>query len=284
MYRFWDGQQWTSRLSNTPGAAAPGPSTAGAGGQNRGPTGSGQVPGTPRSSGGARGLWWIGLGIVALVAVIALIAVLINNLGGGPRGNPADPPTQSRPKDVGCPEATVGQESAPPVQGGRVVSGKLSYPALSAPFRAPAWDTRVPFGRDVRVQNAPVEESSDGAIRWVASAMIARLTAGDGFYDPERGAERVAECVVSKFYGDTRIGEEERANKAIKVDGQDAWLIESHLTFEVPGIKTRGETMIIVVIDTGNTESGLFYGTIPDTSPELEKPIRDALTTLRVER
>ncbi len=67
------------------------------------------------------------------------------------------------------------------------------------------------------------------------------------------------------------------------VDGRDAWLIESHLCFDVPGIRTKGELLIVSVVDTGDGEAGLFYASIPDTSPELVAPARKALADLRVE-
>ncbi|MFX4272063.1 DUF2510 domain-containing protein [Propionibacteriaceae bacterium Y1685] len=284
MYRFWNGSQWTSQLSTNPGAPPPTAAGARAGTRTGANPGSGRgTAGPAATSSGSKGWLWIVLGVVALIVVVAVIATLASTLRRSAPNNPGAPSSNGRPADVGCPEATIGQESPPPVQGGRVVSGKISYPALSAPFSEPAWDTRVPFGREVRSQNAPVEQSSDGQTSWVASALIARLTAGDGFYDPERGAERVADCVVSKFYSDTKVGVEEVANEAMTVDGAKAWLIESHLTFDVPGIETKGETMIIVVIDTGNSESGLFYGSIPDTSPEFDKPIRAALAQLTVD-
>ena len=42
-------------------------------------------------------------------------------------------------------------------------------------------------------------------------------------------------------------------------------------------------TMIVVVIDVGQQgEAGLFYATVPDTSPQFLPPIRRALADLQV--
>ena len=178
-------------------------------------------------------------------------------------------------------------EPIPCLQGvnfGWVVSGHLSYPRLAPPFSAPKPDSRTPFGRDVRSQTAEVETSSDGRTSWVAAVLIARLLAGDGFYGPQQGAAVVAECVIGKFYGDNPVGREDLRDEATKVDGHDAWIIEMHLTFDISGIKTKGEAATIVVVDTGaaDGEAGLFYSSIPDTSPQFTRPAEDALEGLQV--
>jgi hypothetical protein len=173
---------------------------------------------------------------------------------------------------------------APPSTGDRVRSGALSYPRLPAPFDAPIEDNRTPFGHDVQSQQALVERSEDGQTTWVAWALIARLLAGDGFYGPEQGAGVVADCVVALFYDDHEIGRTDTRREALTVDGHQAYLIESHLTFDIPGIQAKGETMIVVVVDVGtNGEAGLFYGTIPDNAPQFLAPIRAALADLRVD-
>jgi hypothetical protein len=128
-----------------------------------------------------------------------------------------------------------------------------------------------------------VETGPNGAPLWVSSVLIARLLAGDGFFGPEQGAKVVASCVVGKFYGNVPVQREDSRNEATTVDGHKAWRIESHLTFDVPNIKTKGETMIIVVVDTSDGEAGLFYASIPDTSPQYMAPSRKALADLRVE-
>jgi hypothetical protein len=108
------------------------------------------------------------------------------------------------------------------------------------------------------------------------------LLAGDGFFGPEQGARVVADCVAAKFYGGAAVARHDRQNMATEVDGRAAWMIEAHLTFSLPNIRTKGETMIIVVMDTVPGEGGLFYASIPDTSPQFMKPARGAQASLRV--
>lgn len=269
LYRFYDGAAWSETTSPNP--ASPPPGQAPATPALVGP----YAPGPRRSTAG----WIIAAGALLLV-VIVVVVVAVRSLGGD---KPVTPPTPGpAPSSTTCPDAARPSAAPAGQTGARVSSGRLSYPRLGAPFRAPKYDSRVPFGRDVQNQDATVEVSTDGKVTWVAAVLIARLLAGDGFFGPEQGAKVVADCVVGRFYGDSAVQRDDRRNAGLTVDGHQAWTIESHLSFEIPNIKTTGETMIIVVVDTGESEAGLFYASIPDTSPELLKPARAALADLQV--
>lgn len=236
------------------------------------------TPTAPRRSKG-----WI----VALVAVGVVVAVLIglavravsDLAGGGPGGNPGGQPSAQI-----CPEELdpSTEPGDPKPADGRVHGGALSYPQLGAPWEAPRPDNRVPFGRDVMHQTAFVEEYPEG--QWVASVLVGELIAGDGFFTPEQGAEIVVECVVGVFYGsNTEVTRDDQVSKATTLDGKDAWLIESHLTFDIPGLEAKGETLILMIVATGDATASLFYASIPDTSPQFMQPARDALAELRVD-
>jgi hypothetical protein len=213
--------------------------------------------------------------------ITVVIILVVRGLRGDmiiDRGPVASAPPSA---DV-CPDA-VKPSAAPATQtGSRVTSGRLSYARLGEPFSEPYWDRRVPFGRDVQSQQATVEVDGNGTPTWIASVLIARLLAGDGFFGPEQGARVVATCVTGKFYGNAAVMRKDTRNQAITVDGHPAWAIEAHLSFQLPKIKTTGETMIIVVVDTGGGEAGLFYASIPDTSPQFMEPARQALAGLKV--
>jgi hypothetical protein len=88
--------------------------------------------------------------------------------------------------------------------------------------------------------------------------------------------------VTGKFFGIDAVTRTDIRSQAITVDSHPAWTIEAHLSFQLPTIKTTGETMIIVVVDTGDGEAGLFYASIPDTSPQFMEPARQALASLKV--
>jgi hypothetical protein len=290
MFRYWDGSAWSAALASHPSAPPPPGLGVVPGGQSApwpasqpglGPVslpterGAADVRGRPRSRTG-----WLVAAIAVVVAITIAVVLIVRASGGGGMVDPGPvPPTTSAQV---CPDA-IQPSAAPPAQaGGRVTSGKLSYPRLGAPWSAPAWDRRVPFGRDVSSQQATVEADAVGKPTWVADVMVARLLAGDGFYGPEQGAAVVVNCITGRFYGDSTVKRTDRRNSSTSVDGHPAWLVESHLTFDVPDIKTRGELMIVLVVDTAEGEGGLFYASVPDTSALFVAPAREALAGLAV--
>ncbi len=162
--------------------------------------------------------------------------------------------------------------------------GPISYPRLGSPWEShrPRID-RVPFGRDVQKQQVMDQSNYDGkGSGWVASILVAELMAGDGFYTPEQGAQIVVRCILGQFYGDAEVTSDVQVSKALTVDGREGWLVESQLSFDIPGLTAKGELLIVAVVNAGAT-SGLYYASIPDTKPELVKPARDTLAALSVD-
>jgi hypothetical protein len=215
--------------------------------------------------------------VIIVVAVLAIRAVT----GGetGTTGVPGGQPSQ----DV-CPATSTASPTAPshPADG-RVHGGPVSYPMLGSPWGPPQGENRVPFGSDVQSQLVPVETNYDGnGANWVASVLVGELQAGDGFFTPEQGSQIVVKCILGKFYGDNPVKSNVKVNEKATIDGHDAWLVESHLTFDIAGLNTKGELLIVAIVSAGN-RSGLYYASIPDTTPELVQPARDALKNLQVD-
>lgn len=143
----------------------------------------------------------------------------------------------------------------------------------------------MPFARGALSQSVTIHPNYDGMSSWVASVVLAELYTGDGFYAPEQGAEVVVKCVVGTFYGDnTDVTRKDIRSEKITVDGHDAWIIESDLSFEIPNLPTKNELLIVVVVDTQDGNGGLFYASIPGDAMELEPDVRRSLEGLQVEK
>ena len=104
--------------------------------------------------------------------------------------------------------------------------------------------------------------------------LVGELQAGDGFFTPEQGAQIVVKCILGKFYGDNPVNSNVKVNEKVTIDGHEGWLVESQLTFDIEGLETKGELLIVAIVSAGN-RSGLYYASIPDTTPELVQPARD---------
>lgn len=306
LFRYWDGKAWSAATSPNPSAPPPSQGLVGApqggqGGQQYGQAGGQPTAGQPTYGASPYGQnygtayanyqelekkkspigWWITGG--ALVIVIIVVAVLaIRAVTGGDTGTAGVP---GQPSQDVCPaESTASPEpnSSHPADG-RVHGGPVSYPMLATPWSAPQGENRVPFGSDVQSQLVPVETDYDGnGANWVAQITVGELQAGDGFFTPEQGSQIVVKCILGKFYGDNPVKSNVTVNEGANIDGHDAWLVESKLTFDIAGLKTKGELLIVAIVSAGN-RSGLYYASIPDTTPELVEPARDALTNLKVD-
>lgn len=269
MYRYWDGQSWSAALTPHPQQTPPPPPSA--------------VP--PRAQRPAASFvrrkkpygWVLALlaVLVALAVVVALVVLRVTQAPTRSTG-PGGAPTTAV-----CP-AQESQTPQPQPPDGRVHGGKLSYPMLGSPWSPPEPEYRVAFARGVLRQSVVVERA--GSQEWLAAVLVGQLSAGDGFFTPEDGAAIVVTCVSGTFYGDSEVTRDDRRNEALTVDSRDAWVIESQLRFDVPGVQAKSELLIVVIVDTGDGSAGLYYASIPENAPQLVAPARAALAALKVDR
>jgi hypothetical protein len=314
LFRYWDGKAWSAATSPNPGAAPPSQGLVGGGTPLQGGQPSGQSGQAGYGQGGQAAQsgqptygqsaydpsysayanyqelqekkspigWWIAGG--ALVIVIIVVAVLaIRAVTGGETGTTGGPAAQ--PSQDACPPQSTATTQTPASHpaDGRVHGGPVSYPQLGSPWSPPEGDSRVPFGSDVQSQLVPVETNYDGqGSSWVASILVGELQAGDGFFTPEQGSQIVVKCILGTFYGNNPVNSNVKVNEKATIDGHEAWLVESQLTFDIEGLETKGELLIVAIISAGN-RSGLYYASIPDTTPELVQPARDSLKQLQVD-
>ncbi|GAA1426715.1 hypothetical protein GCM10009616_01980 [Microlunatus lacustris] len=308
LYRYWDGRAWSAATSPHPSAPPPAQGLVGtpapasaqplgtASGQGYGTgsaygagtgsaygTGSGtgsayaQYQQTPRKR-GAVGWWLAGAALLVVLVVVAVVAVrAVTGGGGGLTPLPGGQGSQNA-----CPTPEENPSVTPDPADGRVHGGPVSYPRLGAPWSAPEYDDRVPFGTDTKVQQIVVEANYNPGASWVASILVAELQAGDGFFSPEQGSQVVVKCILGAFYGNAAVESDVKVNEAATIDGREAWIVESQLSFDIPDLETKGELLLVAIVSAGAT-SGLYYASIPDSRPELVQPARDALEQLQVD-
>ena len=126
------------------------------------------------------------------------------------------------------------------------------------------------------MQQIVVEPNYQPRQQWVASILVAELQAGDGFFSPEQGSQVVVKCILGAFYGDAPVTSDVKVDEQTTIDGRDAWVVESQLSFDIPGLRTKGELLIVAIVSAGRPRA-CYYASIPDTRPDLVQPARDAL-------
>jgi hypothetical protein len=314
LYRYWDGKAWSAATS--PNAASPPPSLGigssasygqAAYGQGSAAVGSsshgygsygqaspyGQQTYGQQAPGGSSAYenlqhlqkkrsaigWWItGAALVVVIVVVAVIAIRTLNNGGTITGVPG-----GQPSSQVCPrQPTDTPEPVDHPNDGRVHGGPVSYPELGSPWSTPQGDDRVPFGRDVQEQIVTIEPGYQPGSNWVASVLVGELQAGDGFFTPEQGSQIVVKCILGAFYGNNPVTSDVKVNKAMTIDGHDGWVVESQLSFDIPGLKAKGELLIVAIV-TAKDSSGLYYASIPDNATELIPAARESLAKLKVD-
>jgi hypothetical protein len=314
LFRYWDGKAWSAATSPNPSAPPPSQGLVGAGTPQQGGQPQGGQPygqgGQAYGQGGQPAYgqspygqdygsaytnyqelekkkspigWWIA-GAALVIGIIIVAVIAIRAVTGGDIGTSGGPVTQ--PSQDVCPAQTTptAKPSAEQPADGRVHGGPVSYPMLGPPWGPPQPPSNpVPFGSDVLNQLVLDQPNFNGQNEdWVASILVGELQAGDGFFTPEQGAQIVVKCILGEFYGDNPVNSNVKVNEKTTIDGHDAWLVESQLTFDIVGLKAKGELLIVAIVSAGN-RSGLYYASIPDTTPELVQPARDTLKQLQVD-
>lgn len=304
-FRYWDGQAWSPETTDQPGAAP-----LGSGG------GGGQRPG--RQQGRGRDGRRLGPVILVIAFAVALVVagVLVfrglfatrpivdpgplpsSTVSGwddsSPTAEPETPtPTPSAPSPSPSPTPTPSPEpsSDEPVQpcpqgrptvrqdhpsDGRVHGGGLSFPRVSG------WDSTSGSGfswaYDVGAQRKLLEPE------WQASLAVGALFTGDGFDEPRRAAELVMQCMITSGFYDQTAERENVWSKAVTVDGRPGWSIRSEVRIDDPQIEAEGDTVDVIVVDTGSPESlAMFVGAVSIGDSGLLTTLNSTIDTLRVE-
>jgi hypothetical protein len=270
-FRYWNGSSWsaetTSNPSHTPPPGAP-------------PVGTTGYPSTRKKQPIG---WWIAIGVAVLVIALIVWAVVrsLPTLTGGE--NPWQP--QGNPTQNFCTAGVESSSATPmPTKPGRVSGGHLSFPTLASPWESPELDNRVPFGTLAMMQSALDQKDFDGSgENWVSSVLVSDLVSGDGFADPKSAADVVLTCVLGTYYSNTVVTPKQLSAKSHPVDGHAGWLIETQLSFDVPKLKAKGERVLLLVVQIKADQFGLFYASVPDTSPDRLPEARQAMAELTVD-
>lgn len=275
-FRYWDGAQWSQETTPNPG-------------QNP-PPGAG-FAGPAKPAGRGPGMW-----ILLAVGVLVLVLVgffVVRGLTGtddiaedtnsstptvsqwDETSTPTQTPTPTNPQSSGgtqvaCPEGPGG--SSKNVQNGRLVGGELSVESLG-------WDRSgfsLPFMYDTSAEIKTITS------RWMSVNAVGALRVADGFEAPEPAAKVMMSCFASSGYYQGFTGRTDLTSEAITIDGHQAFHIRAEIYVDDQG-DIKGDTVDVVVVDTGNPESmGVYVNSATIDDAETQAEVDRSMASIKV--
>ena len=183
-----------------------------------------------------------------------------------PTETPTESPTESSTSPAPTPseptkpaECTVGNPTArqPHPTDGRIHGGGLSFPK-TAGFTPTEQQPYFTWAYDVAGQDRPVE------VQWNSTYVVGALPTFDGFESPKQSAELVMDCTVSSGLYEGFTGRTDVSSTSIVVDKRKAWAILSEVRVDDPRVSVAGDTVVVIVVDTGSPESlAMFWACVP---------------------
>jgi hypothetical protein len=193
-----------------------------------------------------------------------------------------EPDTSATPVPRGSPEPTecpVGDPAARQrhPSDGRVHGGGLSFPK-TADFAPTTRQLYFSWAYDVAGQDRAVDE------RWYSTYVVGALPTFDGFETPKQSAEMVLDCTVSSPLYRGFTGRTEVSSRPTAIDKRKGWELRSQVRVDSPDIGVSGDTVVVVVIDTGSPESlAMFWACVPTGDATALRQLEAVVGRLQVE-
>lgn len=291
-YRYWDGHAWSHEVTDNP-ASTPPPN-----------------PTPPKRARRIGPLLVAAVALLVLVlAGVLVVRALFTDRGivdydpvptptvsgwddSSPTTEPETPtPTPSQSKPTPTPTKTPSPSEEQPLQpcpegqptarqdhpsDKRIHGGDLSFPKVAG------WDetsgAEFSWAYDVGEQMTLVESPS-----WYANLAVGALFTGDGFDEPRRSAELAMQCVITSGLYPYFTDRKDTWSKAVTVDGHPAWSIRADIEVDDPGLDTKGDTVEVIVVDTGSPESlSMFIGAVNIGDERLQRTLDSTIAKLQV--
>jgi len=250
-------------------------------------------PGPPPR--GPRSKWpWLILGGIAVLGVVALVVVLVLNLGGTDKSTTATSPATSPAKSPATTSAPTSQPSnaqtatdctpnvsSGPVPAGNTISaGKLSFPANAAPGWSPVSDDESPN----LIGAVGVAQPVPGATDWVMQAEVA-VTNFVPSMDVTAQASKLMECTASGpgyLKATPTVGPTKTSS--ITVDGVKAARVDADIRIAPDPSRgnVKGDSVTIIAVDTKPIT--IFMGASPIGDAAGAATINQVIAALKVRK
>ncbi|MFI6507012.1 DUF2510 domain-containing protein [Streptosporangium sp. NPDC050855] len=230
---------------------------------------------------------WIlgGGGVLVLVVVLVVAAMYLLDPSNRNVASPSVPPYTPPPSATREPSPEPSLEPSPDPSASRgaalpePVDGRVTDPVTGLSYEVPEGPWKVPpnvggglgFTWTSAVVAVAQENYNGQGGDWLGNVMTAELPSPYGYQGPasmRSTAATLLQIIEPAFYTPPHT-RKIIEDKAIKVDGRDAWLLEFDLDFsdeaEANDWKWKSERAAFVIVDRGQNERpALVYISVPD--------------------
>ena len=261
-YRWWDGQDWTDAVGESPHAPEPVRARA-------------VRKATPvRSTLRTAGAWTIGIAVLAVAGVILGLVIWQDPSHSSDRSGAELSP---RPSTSGVPgeldqdsrEATIGTAS--------MTLPDEPYRVRNDPMQAKSlFDSYF-------VAGATVHEDYLDRRDWSAVVGLAHVAPGASRDDPEATALAVTYGIAGRFFDGRPTTVSEPSVAEHSVDGCSGVQVSAEVSYRIAGLASRADrvTVVLIRLDDG-TEVAAFSSVPTDASPSLRNLAAESLDSLHV--
>jgi hypothetical protein len=232
---------------------------------------------------------WLILAGIAVLGVIALVAILALSLGNSNKpatttpGTSVTPSSQSAPTSEPNNTEQTATDCTPNVSGGEkpaggspISAGKLSFPTTAAPGWMPISDDQTPN----LIGAAGVAKEVPGANQWVMQAEVA-VTNFVSSMDVSAQASKLLQCVASgPGYANASPTLGPTKASSLTVDGIKAARVDADVTIADPARIVKGDSLVIVAVDTKPVT--IFLGATPIGDAASAGTINQIIGSLKV--
>lgn len=280
-FRYWDGQRWSDQTTTNP--------------QDPAPAAPAEVLDTTRGDGrSSRALWLVLAAVVAVVLVIFLVVRTF--LGGGEIGDPRPPrstvsawdetstpdagpenPAEETPSgEMQCPAGDPYDRTSSSTEG-RVHGGGISFAEVGNGYGRPSTELMLSWMDDTQSQEQITEPG------WISVFAVGSVQSQPYFDSVQGAAQSSMECGITNGWYSGFTGREDLKNEATQVDGHDAWIVESEIRVDKPGLSVEGDLLTFLAVDTGQDSYAVFMGMVPIGDEPRTAIYADVLDSLTVD-
>jgi len=197
------------------------------------------------------------------------------------------PPTTAPPTSPPPSTAPPNSQSPipPPTSTPQPAEPHLVFSKPAAPWAARGGLLTEPDVTEFDGYSVLTEPNYAGTSSWVAIMLTMNPDPAWGIgANQQTGLATASRWYQASNFGGAAIVSRVSVDKRTTVAGEPGWARQEHLSYSIPGLRSTGETVTWVSVQTAKGASSVFLSSIPDTDKNLQADATKAITTLRIEK